>query len=162
MSESEDTTATAPPQPQSESDSTSTIMEVQPSREENPQHTNSRTSELGRMGFSIWPPTQKTRDAVVTRLVETLSSPSVLSDRYGTMPHEESFASARLIEEEAFSAAGSSSAPEDDGIQILQVYSKEISKRMLETVKSKAASASPQPDTAITTEETPNVETESS
>ncbi|KAM1013110.1 hypothetical protein ACFX2I_043149 [Malus domestica] len=91
--------------------------------------------------FSIWPPTQRTRDAVVNRLIETLSTPSPLSKRYGTMAADEASTTARLIEADAFAAAGGSAATEEDGIQILQVYSKEISKRMLDTVKSRIATA---------------------
>ncbi|KAL5127053.1 MFP1 attachment factor 1 [Glycine soja] len=90
------------------------------------------------VSFSIWPPTQRTRDAVVNRLIETLSAPSVLSKRYGTLSSDESSSSARQIEDEAFSAAASSAASSSDGIEILQVYSKEISKRMLDTVKARA------------------------
>ncbi|MDG2764870.1 hypothetical protein P7M25_26415, partial [Vibrio parahaemolyticus] len=88
------------------------------------------------VSFSIWPPTQRTRDAVVKRLIETLSAPSVLSKRYGTLSSDEASAAARQIEDEAFSAASSS-----DGIETLQVYSKEISKRMLDTVKAKSTAA---------------------
>ncbi|KMT19154.1 hypothetical protein BVRB_1g015500 [Beta vulgaris subsp. vulgaris] len=97
--------------------------------------------------FSIWPPTQRTRDAVINRLIETLSTPSVLSKRYGSMPLDEASSTAKAIEEEAytFAAAAASSASSaasassiDEGIEILQVYSKEISKRMLDAVKSKA------------------------
>ncbi|MED6162035.1 RNA polymerase III-inhibiting protein maf1 [Stylosanthes scabra] len=104
------------------------------------QHSNAAASKLGPGGisFSIWPPTQRTRDAVVNRLIETLSTPSVLSKRYGTMTSEEASAAARQIEDEAFAAAGGSAASDDDGIEILQVYSKEISKRMLDTVKARA------------------------
>ncbi|XP_022131922.1 MFP1 attachment factor 1-like [Momordica charantia] len=93
--------------------------------------------------FSIWPPTQRTRDAVISRLIETLSTPSILSKRYGTIPPDEAAAAARLIEEEAYLAAGVSPATEDDGIEILQVYSKEISRRMLETVKGRAIPVAP-------------------
>ncbi|KAK2983007.1 hypothetical protein RJ640_012882 [Escallonia rubra] len=35
------------------------------------------------VSFSIWPPTQRTRDAVLSHLIETLSAPSVLSKHYG-------------------------------------------------------------------------------
>ena len=45
-----------------------------------------------------------------------------------------------LIEEEAFGAATASAFIKDDGIEILQVYSREISRRMLDTVKNRAAS----------------------
>ncbi|XP_043711622.1 MFP1 attachment factor 1-like [Telopea speciosissima] len=108
------------------------------------QEQQSSRVKLEMSRFSIWPPTQHTREAVFKRLVETLSTPSVLSKRYGSMPAEEASAAARQIEEEAFSAgstAASSNTSEDDGIEILQLYSKEISKRMLETVKVRAASA---------------------
>ncbi|XWS14760.1 hypothetical protein CRYUN_Cryun35bG0035800 [Craigia yunnanensis] len=98
-------------------------------------------AKLNNLTLRIWPPTQRTRDAVINRLVETLSSQSVLSKRYGTIPEEEASAAAKSIEEEAFSVAGASFSADDDGIEILQVYSKEISKRMLDTVKARAATA---------------------
>lgn len=90
------------------------------------------------LSFTIWPPTQRTRDAVVNRLIETLSSPSVLSKRYGTLSSDEASAAAHQIEHEAFSATDASAATSTDGIETLQLYSKEISKRMLETVKARA------------------------
>lgn len=102
---------------------------------------NGNKKGIGSISFSIWPPTQRTRDAVINRLIETLSSPSVLSKRYGVIPHDEASEAAKRIEEEAFSAAGSSASADDDGIEILQVYSKEISRRMLDTVKSRSATA---------------------
>ncbi|KAM7514378.1 hypothetical protein LguiA_003961 [Lonicera macranthoides] len=71
--------------------------------------------------FSIWPPTERTREAVTSRLVETLAAPSVLSKRYGTIPHDDALATARRIEDEAFSAASASASTDDDGIEILQV-----------------------------------------
>lgn len=129
--------------------------------------------------FSIWPPTQRTRDAVINRLIETLANPSVLSKRYGSMPHDEASSTARVIEEEAYTAAAaaagdSATASVDEGIEILQMYSKEISKRMLEAVKSRAAATatpppaddSPAPENAgtatTTTEEASSVDNESS
>ncbi|CAI8599293.1 unnamed protein product [Vicia faba] len=99
---------------------------------------NGDQTKLSSAGFSIWPPTQRTRDAVITRLIETLTTPSVLSKRYGTLPSDEAASAARQIEDEAYSVASDSGAPDGgDGIEILQVYSKEISKRMLETVKAR-------------------------
>ena len=47
----------------------------------------------------------------------------------------------RLIETEAFSTAATSASAEDDGIEILQVYSREISGKMLDTVKTRASFA---------------------
>ncbi|MCL7046500.1 hypothetical protein MKW94_000835 [Papaver nudicaule] len=119
---------------------------------------NKKFQKMG-ISFSIWPPTQRTRDAVINRLIETLSKESILSKRYGSMNPDEAASTARVIEEQAFVAASSTSSSsvsgggggdnsadgggggDDDGIEILQIYSKEISKRMLESVKSKAAAS---------------------
>ncbi|KAF1871604.1 hypothetical protein Lal_00020398 [Lupinus albus] len=103
--------------------------------------------------FSIWPPTQRTRDAVINRLIQTLSTPSVLSKRYGTLSSDESSAAARQIEDEAFTTA--SAASEEDGIEILQVYSKEISKRMLDIVKAKATAPSSAVDNGVSASDAP-------
>ncbi|XP_057962307.1 MFP1 attachment factor 1-like [Malania oleifera] len=99
--------------------------------------------------FSIWPPSERARKAIIDHVVKTLSAPSVLSKRYGSISPDEAAITARLIEEEAFSyAAQGVSAGGDGGIEILQAYSKEISKRMIEAVKSKAASGSDAPSSA--------------
>ncbi|KAG0458541.1 hypothetical protein HPP92_023698 [Vanilla planifolia] len=105
--------------------------------------------------ISIWPPTQRTRDAVVKRLIDNLSTSSILSKRYGNLTHEQSSIVARLVEQEAFDVASASSSTAasaemretnkesiEEGIEILQIYSKEISRRMLESVKATASSAS--------------------
>ncbi|XP_057424804.1 MFP1 attachment factor 1-like [Lotus japonicus] len=100
--------------------------------------------------FTIWPPTQRTRDAVINRLIETLSGPSsVLSKRYGTMSPHDASAAAYQIEDAAFSAASSSVSPDDDGIQILHVYSKEISKRVVGNVKAKPPPAGDDVDSDV-------------
>ena len=107
------------------------------------QAADDATNKLDQMNisFSIWPPTQRTRDAVKKGLVESLSTASILSKRYGTLPSDEAAAVAGRIEDEAFDAASAASVPtDDDGIEILQVYSKEISKRMLDYMKSRSAS----------------------
>ncbi|KAL0011159.1 hypothetical protein SO802_006267 [Lithocarpus litseifolius] len=64
-----------------------------------------------------------------------------LSKRYGTLLSNKASSAARLIEEEAFSTAAASASTEGDGIKILQVYSHEISRRMLDTVKTRASFA---------------------
>ncbi|KAK7351610.1 hypothetical protein VNO77_11186 [Canavalia gladiata] len=119
-----------------------------------PQQTQDQSPSAAKLGpagisFSIWPPTQRTREAVINRLIETLSTPSVLSKRYGTMAPEEASAAARQIEDEAFTTAGGTAASDIDGIEILQVYSKEISKRMLDTVKAKATPGSAAVDNGV-------------
>ncbi|GLT93546.1 hypothetical protein SLE2022_113360 [Rubroshorea leprosula] len=106
-----------------------------------PVDIKEETEKLSNLTLQIWPPTQRTREAVIKRLVETLSSPSVLSKRYGAIPEEEGAAVAKSIEDEAFKVADASFSPGSDGIEILQLYSKEISKRMLDTVKARAGEA---------------------
>ncbi|XP_050280475.1 MFP1 attachment factor 1-like [Quercus robur] len=78
---------------------------------------------------------------MVACLVETLSKQSILSKCYGTLPSNEASSVARLIETEAFSTAAASASAEDDDIEILQVYSRKISRKMLDTVKTRASSA---------------------
>ncbi|XP_051149957.1 MFP1 attachment factor 1-like [Andrographis paniculata] len=102
--------------------------------------------------FSIWPPTERTRDAVRNRLIETLSSPSILSKRYGTLSREDAVDAAQSIENEAFEVAGKAATADDDGIEILQVYSKEISKRMLEKVKARSGESTSAPETTAATD----------
>lgn len=105
-----------------------------------PQSTTSAVKSTN-ASFSIWPPTERTRDAVRDRLIETLSTPSILSKRYGTVSREEATDAAKLIEEEAFESAGKTASTDDKGFDILQVYSKEISKRMLHTMKARSGEA---------------------
>ncbi|KAL6867333.1 hypothetical protein ACP4OV_015357 [Aristida adscensionis] len=98
--------------------------------------------------FSIWPPTQRTRDAVVRRLVDTLAGDTILCKRYGAVPAAEADPAARAIEAEAFdaaAAAGGAAASVEEGIEALQLYSKEVSRRLLDFVKSRSAAAKADP-----------------
>ena len=83
---------------------------------------------------------QRMRDVVVARLVETLSKQSILSKCYGTLPSDEASSAARLLETEAFSTVAASASAEDDSIKNLQVYSRKISRKMLDIVKTRASS----------------------
>ncbi|KAM5565781.1 MFP1 attachment factor 1-like [Rosa sericea] len=128
------------------SDAESTLEAVVDSQEppKQQQESQDRKPSSG-AAYSLWPPTDRTRNAVVDRLIETLSTPSPLSRRYGTLSADEANEESRRIEQDAFAAAGGSAATEvsgETGMKILQIYSKEISKRMLEVVKAKNAAAS--------------------
>ncbi|KAJ8765459.1 hypothetical protein K2173_014581 [Erythroxylum novogranatense] len=110
-----------------------------------PKLHNSQSPETNTdFALRIWPPSQRTREAVIRRLVETLSSLSAIAHRYGSLPVKDATSAAKTIEEESFSAAASAAAVSDEedeirrGIEILQVYSREISKRALEMMKAKA------------------------
>ncbi|PIN10463.1 hypothetical protein CDL12_16947 [Handroanthus impetiginosus] len=69
-----------------------------------PQSVSSTTTsaaageKYSKAPFNIWLPTECTRESVRNRLIETLSSPSILSKRYGTVSREETVAAAKLIE----------------------------------------------------------------
>jgi len=52
--------------------------------------------------------------------------PFVLSKNYDTLSSDEASTAAHQIEGEAFSAAGASAVTSADGIETLQLYSKEI------------------------------------
>ncbi|KAK4599290.1 hypothetical protein RGQ29_009378 [Quercus rubra] len=164
MTESESTIAPPTPEMESEYQDQDHEQQQQPNPTKKPTNNGNTTTttaaaaNTNTLAFSIWPPTQRTRDAVVARLVETLSTQSILSKRYGTLPSDEASSAARLIEEEAFSAAAASASAEDDGIEILQVYSREISRRMLDTVKNRASSAASSVDDAGAAPQTPSLE----
>ncbi|KAL6207894.1 hypothetical protein ACLB2K_018847 [Fragaria x ananassa] len=137
------------------SDTESTV-EVE-SQDAPKQESQDRKPTSAAVKYSIWPPTERTRNAVVDRLIETLTTPSPLSRRYGTLSADEADPQARLIEQDAFAAAGGSAATEvssETGMKILQIYSKEISKRMLDVVKAKNAAASAADNGASKTAET--------
>ncbi|RLN34673.1 hypothetical protein C2845_PM03G11780 [Panicum miliaceum] len=111
-----------------------------------PPASGAKAAEALLPSLSIWPPSQRTRDAVVRRLVQTLAAPSVLSQRYGAVPEPEAERAAAAVEAEAFaaaseSAAGASPASVEEGIEVLQAYSKEVSRRLLELAKSRSAAA---------------------
>lgn len=91
------------------------------------------------ISFSIWPPSERTRKAIINRLIENLTTHSLMSKRYGTLPVDEAEVTAKQVEEESFAMAGGDKVVDDDGIELLQVYSKEISKRMLEVLKARAS-----------------------
>ncbi|CAH8353439.1 unnamed protein product [Eruca vesicaria subsp. sativa] len=133
-------TTVSPPQPESEESTTLSSTGDQLSDEASKGvDLKKEDTKAGSISLRIWPPTQKTRDAVLNRLIETLSTDSILSRRYGTLNSDDASAVAKSIEEEAYGVASNAVSDDDDGIKILEVYSKEISKRMLETVKDRSA-----------------------
>ncbi|KFK31756.1 hypothetical protein AALP_AA6G155100 [Arabis alpina] len=86
--------ATSPPQP-SESDN----PDANPMKE---TRKESEVEKKKKKSLRIWPPSQNSRDAVVNRLVETLTTVSIFSKRYGTLGSEEALIVAKNIEEEAY------------------------------------------------------------
>ncbi|KAF7054999.1 hypothetical protein CFC21_062581 [Triticum aestivum] len=116
--------------------------------DELPKAAAAGADEISPFSFSIWPPTQRTRDAVVRRLVDTLAGDTLLCKRYGAVPAADAEPAARAIEAEAFDAAavtGGAAASVEEGIEALQLYSKEVSRRLLDFVKSRSAAAKAEP-----------------
>ncbi|URD75778.1 MFP1 attachment factor [Musa troglodytarum] len=99
--------------------------------------------------LNIWPPSQVSRDAVIQRLADTLSSPSALSKCYGVVSVEDASSIAAVIEQEAFAVANChgvcSFSDGDYGLEILQIYTREIGKRTTEFIESSAPPASSAP-----------------
>ncbi|XP_030537958.1 WPP domain-containing protein 1-like isoform X1 [Rhodamnia argentea] len=91
------------------------------------------------VAFRLWPPTQPTRDAIVSRVVETLSAPSALSTRYGRLSLEEATSVARAIEQEEYASTVAAASASDDGADVLQAYARAIARRMLDSVHPRTA-----------------------
>ncbi|KAL5208949.1 hypothetical protein ABZP36_004572 [Zizania latifolia] len=98
--------------------------------------------------FSIWPPTQRTRDAVVKHLVDTVDGDTILYKRYGAVPAADAELATRAIDAEAFDVVavnGVVAASMEEGIKALQLYSKEVSRRLLDFIKSRSAAGKVEP-----------------
>jgi hypothetical protein len=58
---------------------------IEGSTNASPRPTGVKTAEALLPSLSIWPPSQRTRDAVVRRLMQMMAAPSVLSQRYDAL-----------------------------------------------------------------------------
>ncbi|XP_050237607.1 RAN GTPase-activating protein 1 [Mercurialis annua] len=85
----------------------------------------------------LWPPSQGTRLMLVERMITNLTTPSVISRKYGLLSKEEAVEDATQIEELAFVAANQhhQKEPDGDGSSAVQVYARESSKLMMEVLK---------------------------
>ncbi|XP_010677878.2 RAN GTPase-activating protein 2 [Beta vulgaris subsp. vulgaris] len=97
-----------------------------------------------RRPFSIklWPPSQNTRIMLVERMTNNLSTPTIFTQKYGSLSKEEAEENAKQIEEEAFTLANQfyEKEPDGDGSSAVQLYAKECSKLILEALKRGPAS----------------------
>lgn len=89
------------------------------------------------LSIKLWPPTQSTRLMLMERMTKNLTTPSVLSRKYGLLSKEEAEEDARKIEESAFAVATQlyDKEPDGDGSSAVRLYAKESSKLMLEVIK---------------------------
>ncbi|KAF6163688.1 hypothetical protein GIB67_036148 [Kingdonia uniflora] len=89
------------------------------------------------ISIKLWPPSQNTRLMLVERMTNNLSTPSIFSKKYGLLSREDAEESAKHIEDTAFASANEhyEREPDGDGSSAVQLYAKESSKLMLETLK---------------------------
>ncbi|KAL4572054.1 hypothetical protein LXL04_018823 [Taraxacum kok-saghyz] len=87
--------------------------------------------------IKLWPPSQNTRQVLIDRIINNLTSPSLLSRKCGILTKEEAEEEAKRIESLAFVTANQlfEKEPDSDGASSVQVYAKESSTLMVETVK---------------------------
>lgn len=87
--------------------------------------------------IKLWPPSHSTRLVLVERIVKNLTTPSILSRKYGPLSKEEAENEAKQIESSAFATANLhfEKEPDGDGGSAVQLYAKESSKLMVEAVK---------------------------
>lgn len=87
--------------------------------------------------MKLWPPSQSTRLMLVERMTKNLSTPSVLSRKYGLLSKEEAEEDAKQIEAIAFASASQhfEKEPDGDGSSAVQLYAKESSKLMLDVIR---------------------------
>ncbi|XP_044500151.1 RAN GTPase-activating protein 2-like [Mangifera indica] len=101
------------------------------------------TENSQRRPFSIklWPPSQKTRQMLVERMMNNLTSKSIFTQRYGVLTRGEAEENAKKIEDTAFTTSNQhyEKEPDGDGSSAVQLYAKECSKLLLEVLKRGAA-----------------------
>ena len=97
------------------------------------------TTNSQRRAFSIklWPPSESTRQVLVQRLTNNLTSNSIFTQKYGALEKEEAEENAKKIEDVAFNTANEQydREPDGDGGAAVQLYAKECSKLLLEILK---------------------------
>ncbi|KAJ0093611.1 hypothetical protein Patl1_25417 [Pistacia atlantica] len=97
------------------------------------------TENSQRRSFSIklWPPSQNTRQMLVERMTNNLTSKSIFTQRYGVLTLEEAEENAKNIEDTAFTISNQhyEKEPDGDGSSAVQLYARECSKLLLEVLK---------------------------
>ncbi|KAL2939917.1 RAN GTPase-activating protein 2 [Bienertia sinuspersici] len=94
-------------------------------------------SERRPFSIKLWPPSKNTRFMLVERMTNNLSTPTIFTQKYGSLSKEEAEENAKQIEELAFTTADEfyQKEPDGDGSSAVQLYAKECSKLILEALK---------------------------
>ncbi|KAL2244063.1 RAN GTPase-activating protein 2 [Sesamum indicum] len=87
--------------------------------------------------IKLWPPSQNTRQMLVERMKNNLSTPTIFTTKYGSLSDVEASKHAKQIEESAFTSANQhyGQEPDGDGSSAVQMYASECSKLILEVLK---------------------------
>lgn len=87
--------------------------------------------------IKLWPPSQNTRQMLVVRVTDNLTTKSIFTQKYGSLSKEEAEENAKKIEDFAFATANEhyEKEPDGDGSSAVQLYAKECSKQILEVLK---------------------------
>ncbi|XP_059458434.1 RAN GTPase-activating protein 2 [Corylus avellana] len=94
-------------------------------------------SERRQFSIKLWPPSLNTRQMLVERMTNNLTSKSIFTQKYGSLSKEEAEENAKQIEDAAFATANKNyeEEPDGDGGSAVQLYAKECSKLLLEVLK---------------------------
>ncbi|KAI4317783.1 hypothetical protein L6164_025625 [Bauhinia variegata] len=94
-------------------------------------------SERRPFSIKLWPPSQNTRQMLVERMTNNLTSKSIFTQKYGALDREEAEENAKRIEDVAFATASEhyEKEPDGDGGSAVQLYAKECSKLLLDVLK---------------------------
>lgn len=94
-------------------------------------------SEHRQFSIKLWPPSLNTRQMLVERMTNNLTSKSIFTQKYGGLSKEEAEENAKQIEDVAFATANKNyeEEPDGDGGSAVQLYAKECSKLLLEVLK---------------------------
>uniref|UniRef100_A0A1J3G0U6 RAN GTPase-activating protein 2 n=1 Tax=Noccaea caerulescens TaxID=107243 RepID=A0A1J3G0U6_NOCCA len=87
--------------------------------------------------IKLWPPSLPTRQALIERITNNLSSKTIFTEKFGSLTTEQAMENAKRIEDIAFSTANQQfeREPDGDGGSAVQLYAKECSKLILEVLK---------------------------
>ncbi|PIN07415.1 Ran GTPase-activating protein [Handroanthus impetiginosus] len=93
--------------------------------------------ELRHISIKLWPPSENTRQMLVERMTNNLSTPTIFTRKYGSFSHAEALKHAKRIEESAFASANQhyEQEPDGDGSSAVQLYARECSQLMLDVLK---------------------------
>ncbi|EPS63429.1 hypothetical protein M569_11353 [Genlisea aurea] len=87
--------------------------------------------------IKLWPPAETTRQMLVERMKNNLSTPTVFTRKYGSLASSEAAKHAKSIEESSYTVANLhyEREPDGDGSSAVQLYASECSRLILDVLK---------------------------